>query len=353
MKNQQTICYYISGHGYGHAARASQVIGALPAEVKILCCTQVPAEFIRRESGRDDVAVKAGRFDSGVVQSDNREVDWDATVEEALKCNAEVSRGMMAEVDYLRKNKVDLVVTDVGAAPLEIARMAGVPSVVVGNFTWVEILEKTARDNEDAADLVELWKEQYAMATLAIRTEPAFPMKYFRHSTAVELVARSGQKVAKLLRQTYNIPAKNKLVLLYFGIFGDDELVVPDLPGVSFLSFTPVPGAVHQVDTAAFSFPDVVASADCVIAKPGYGTIGECMANGTSVVYYPRNDFAEYPLLRKAIESWGGGSRITPRELLAGKWAAALEKAMALKPVKVKNRGAQQTAAHLLELIAE
>ena len=44
--------------------------------------------------------------------------------------------------------------------------------------------------------------------------------------------------------------------------------------------------------------------------KPGYGTIGECMANGTPVVYHPRNDFAEYAVLRKALIEWGGGVQL-------------------------------------------
>jgi predicted glycosyltransferase len=139
--------------------------------------------------------------------------------------------------------------------------------------------------------------------------------------------------------------------LLYFGTFGDDELHLPEMDGVTLLSMTKMPEPAVVIDPNQWSFPDVVASVDCVIAKPGYGTTGECMANRTPMVFYPRTEFAEYPVLRKGLLEWGGSVQMSMRDFLRGKWSGALEEAFQLRPPKVKTDGAAQTARIIMELI--
>lgn len=347
-----TIMYYVSSHGYGHAARASQVMAALPPEVKILCRTAVDPKFIQRESGRK-ITVLPARFDTGVNQKDNRTLDWASTFKEARKLLKENASGLMEEVDLLRRHRVDVIVCDVPPAPLEAARMAGIPAVVVGNFTWVDIFDRERKKLPEAGELADLWREQYGLATLAIRTPPAFPLSYFRTVQTVEPIARKGKNIRRALLSHLGLPRDQKLVLLYFGTFGDDALTIPELPGVTFVSMTKMPHPAIELDPNQWHFPDVVASAHAVIAKPGYGTVGECMANGTPVVYHPRTEFAEYAILRKALEAWGGAVQIPLSRLQSGQWQAALKAAFELKPKKVRSHGAAQTAAAIMELVAD
>lgn len=348
-RKSTTICYYISSHGYGHAARACQVMAALPDNVRLIARTSVDPAFIARESGRK-VKVVPGQFDTGVIQKDNRTLDWPATFRQARQLLKDTAAGLLDETDFLRKNKVDLVVCDVPPAPLEAARMAGIPSVVVGNFTWVEIFQREARNHPEAAELADLWREQYALATLAVRSTPAFPMKYFRHVETVEPIARRGKNRRAEILKFLGLPAKTRLVLLYFGTFGDDSLKLPTLPDTALLSFTPMPKPAIVLDPARWHFPDALASVHCVIAKPGYGTTGECMANGTPMIYHPRTEFAEYPLLREAIKEWGGGVQISLRDLEQGKLTKSIETAARLRPPRVSSGGAKQTAALLMDL---
>lgn len=345
-----TVFYYISSHGYGHAARASQVIAALPADARIIVRSEVDPAFITRESGRK-VKFISGRFDTGVMQKDNRTLDWPATFAEAHKVQREAVAGMLDEVDLLRKHRADIVVCDVPPFPLEVARMAGLPSVVVGNFTWVDIFSREGKKQQEARELAEIWREQYALATLAVRTPPAFPMNYFPHITTVEPIARRGKNIRPELLRELGMPRNQKLVLLYFGTFGDDELVIPDEEGVTFVSMTPMPKPAVQIDPNRWHFPDVVASAHAVIAKPGYGTVGEAMANGTPLIYNPRTEFAEYAVLREAIAEWGGGVQMPLRNLTEGRWTAALNAAFSLRPKKVRCCGAKQTADAITELV--
>lgn len=345
-----TIAYYISSHGYGHAARASQVMAALPTDANIIVRTAVDPKFIQRESGRK-VTVIPGQFDTGVLQTDNRTLNWPATFREARKVMREASSSLMDEVDMLRKRRVDVVVCDVPPAPLEAARMAGIPSVVIGNFTWVDIFAREEKHFDDAHALAELWREQYSLATLAIRTPPAFPMDYFRTVETVEPIARRGNNIRRELLRALSLPRDQKLALLYFGTFGDDELRIPDIPGLTFLAMTIMPSPAVEIDPAQWHFPDVVASADFVIAKPGYGTIGECMANGTPVIYHPRTEFAEYPVLRRDIQAWGGGVQIPLIKFQRGNWQTAINTALDLKPSKIRSNGAAQAGKLIQELV--
>jgi UDP-N-acetylglucosamine:LPS N-acetylglucosamine transferase len=93
-----------------------------------------------------------------------------------------------------------------------------------------------------------------------------------------------------------------------------------------------------------------VASVDVVLGKPGYGTMSECMANATPVVYYPRPEFAEYPALRQALAEWGGGVQITKRDLIEGRWGASLMRASQLAPPRISCTGARQAARHIVRL---
>jgi UDP-N-acetylglucosamine:LPS N-acetylglucosamine transferase len=99
-------------------------------------------------------------------------------------------------------------------------------------------------------------------------------------------------------------------------------------------------------------FHDVVASCDAVIAKPGYGTVGECMANGIPVMYYPRPEFAEYAALRRAMIEWGGAVQIPFADFTELRWRSALDRAVMLDPPRVDSSGAREAAREIMRLVS-
>ena len=96
-------------------------------------------------------------------------------------------------------------------------------------------------------------------------------------------------------------------VLLSFGGFeirGIDFGRVEHLDEYQFLITQPLPRAIRNVRVVAMDglrYEDVVAQADAVITKPGYGIVSECLANRVPVLYTDRGRFAEYRMP-------GGGS---------------------------------------------
>ena len=349
------ICYYVSGHGLGHASRAAQVMARLPADHRLVVKSFAPEWFFRLEAARPLEYVRE-RFDVGAVQHGNFDVDWEATVAEGERVMAGAETRVEDEARFLRTAGARVVVCDVPALPLRAARLAGIPSVVVGNFTWVEILKARGRRDPRAAVLARRHLADYRLAALALRTPLSFPMDYFPRVRDIPLIARRGRRVGAALRRELGVPADRRIVLVYMGIWDDGGLRhdrLAAIPGVTFVSFRPAPAPVVTLDGSRWGFADVLASADAVVAKPGYGMLGECMANGVPVVYYPRPEFSEYAVLRRGLDAWGGGVRIGRGELLAGRWRAALDRAFALDPPRMDSGGARAAAREIMRLADE
>ena len=69
---------------------------------------------------------------------------------------------------------------------------------------------------------------------------------------------------------------------------------------------------VRPLAYPAWRSQDVTASVDAVVAKAGYGTLAECMAAGTPLIFPPRPSFAEHEALAAGAQTVMVGS------LLAG-----------------------------------
>src|SRR4051794_12605907 len=73
------IVFYVSGHGFGHAARATQIVNALarlePA-VSVVIRASVPEWFLRA-SLEAPADISPGEVDTGVVQHDGLSIDED------------------------------------------------------------------------------------------------------------------------------------------------------------------------------------------------------------------------------------------------------------------------------------
>ncbi len=348
------LVYYVSGHGLGHASRACQVIGALPKGVPVIMKSMASAEFFRRESGRPDLEVIPARYDIGAVQESNRVIDWDETVSRAAALEGEAARLCTVEVDFLKEVNARGVVCDVPPLPLLAAREAGLPCCLVANFTWIDIYKAQLSAYPQLSGILQQYRTMYQAASLSLLTPLGFPMRYLRNREAIPLIARTGKNVRRALRQELRVSRGCKLVLLYLGDWGDRSLdwsrIQAESEGITYVAFSPMPAPVQRLNAGQWHFPDVVASVDAVLAKPGYGTAGECMANGTPLVYYPRPEFAEYPVLHAGLKTWGGGMCISQRRFASGRWKEPLEHAFTMEPARAESNGAAVAAERIVEL---
>ncbi len=157
----------------------------------------------------------------------------------------------------------------------------------------------------DADPRFERWRdlcfEAHEQAGHALRLEPGPELVGFPHTEPGGLVGRRARDPQASWRKQVARPGE-RLVLLSFGGFGleDVEEKIPRLPGIRWVTSPPavdLGGREDATEVTGVPYPDLVAGADVVLSKPGYGMITECAVNRARLVYAQRAGFPETPAL--------------------------------------------------------
>ncbi|HXG89960.1 MAG TPA: hypothetical protein VNJ02_16655 [Vicinamibacterales bacterium] len=369
-----TIVFYVSGHGFGHASRVIEVINALfarRADLRLIIRTPAPRWlFDLTVTGR--VEYHQVETDTGVVQIDSLHLDAAETVRRAREFMATFDARVAAESAFLTQAHVTMVVAD--APPLGVAAgvATGVPTIVLGNFTWDWIYSRYAGTAELVAELSTI----YARADGALRLPMHGGFASVGNVVELPFVARRSHREAAETRQSLQLPRDERLVLVSFGGYGLDGL---DLEALSRLEHYTVlvsgsvplgnlpeglrggrRGSLMPCDessmyAAGVRYEDLVKAVDVVVTKPGYGIIAECLANDTALLYTSRGDFIEYPVLVAAMPHFLRASFIDHPDLFAGRWRAHLDAVLA-QPEPLERpavNGAEVAAALLLGILSE
>lgn len=335
------VVYYVSGHGYGHAVRAALVVRELVArgaEVRIR--SDAAAEAFAPLPAGVEVEGDAGGhgIDVGVVQRSSVEVDRPATLQALASFWANLGAAEAREAALIAEWGADIVVADIAPLGVLAAIAAGRPRVVVANFSWDFIYAAWAAEFPEAQRFAELNAAVYRRVDLLLRTPLSGGLESFRRSAAVPLIVRRATRGREELRAELGLPRDRIAVLVTFGGFGAPPLVAPsDLPPGRFVSF----GfqdlgwdrtSYRRVDRSRFTHPDLVCAADLVLGKPGYGTVSECAAHATPMLWTRRDHFAEEPLLVAGLVAHVGGAEMAKEDLARGRWRAGVERALATGP---------------------
>jgi hypothetical protein len=342
-----SVVAYVSGHGLGHASREVQILRRLPEEIPLIVKTGSPAWFWESEVSRPFTLLNE-TFDVGCVQKDSIRVDIDATRE--AKHKMDVANRVLFDVErrWLESVGAKVVVCDIAAFPLTVAASLGIPALLVANFTWSDIYAPYPGFDAINARL----RAAYGHADLLLDAGLSLPMNYFEKRKSVGLVARVGRSRREELPQN-----DKKRALIYAGNWGMPLAWerLKDFKGWHFLTLTP-PGSMRPPNLTALPqtlmpHDDLVASVDLVISKPGYGIVGECLANGTPLLYGPREEFAEYEALDAALQSWSGGLKVSGEDFIQLKWKETLDCCPELDSVERMPAPGAESAAECIERV--
>jgi hypothetical protein len=324
------VVAYVSGHGFGHAAREVEILRRLPADIPLVVKSASPEWFWRQEVRRPFEFV-ADAFDVGCVQHDSIRIDNSATLAAWQAVDARNREREGAEAEDLRRRGARVVVSDVAAFPLVLADRLGIPAVLIANFTWADIYAEFIGEEPGFAAVVEDLTEQYRRTTLCLDTDLALPMPYLPRKERVGLVCRPGHpRRDELLAHLGPAAAVGKrLALVYLGSWGyplayerlesfrDWHFLSLDAPPVPVANWSVVPRDL-------MGHPDMVASVDLVVSKPGYGIVAECLSLGTPFLYCPRPGFAEYAAMDAVLSAWPGGLPVSQEAFLSLEWGDLL-----------------------------
>lgn len=362
MPAEHGLAYYISAHGYGHGVRSSDILRAFRAvcpAAPVTVISDLPEPFLRNRLAGAPVEIRPGSFDIGMVQLDSVRVDVPATLERALALYGRRNELLDRETRFFRERNIGLVAADIPALPTEAAKRAGLPAVVIGNFGWDWIYEEFIPRDRRWADLVARLRAGYAQSDLLLRLPFHEPMRIFPRIEDLPLVAAPGRARRDELAALTGASLEKIWVLLSFTSLDWGQAAlnrVERLEAYEFFTVKPLAWPrrnVHAVDRERLPFSDVLATADLVVSKPGFGLLSECVVNRKPLVYADRTDFREYPILEAELKKYLRHRHLPADQLYAGDLEEALAAVLCVPEpgVRLAGGGAEIAAQHLTDLL--
>jgi L-arabinokinase len=364
-----SIVFYISGHGFGHASRDVEVINALGPAVshRVLLRTAVSPDLLTRTL-RVPYTLLSGACDTGIVQATSVSHDDPATVRATLDFYRTYADRVDDEARRLADEDVRLIVGDIPPLAFAAAARLGVPSIALGNFTWDWIYETHDGFLPGGADARRMMRDSYRHATLALELPFSGGFEIFPRVQRLPLIARRATHARAATREHFGLPADGRVALLSFGGYGlpsldlaavdcHDTWTIVTSDRVSDARVRTLPH-VRTIDeanflTSAFRYEDLVAAADVVVTKPGFGIIAECISTGTAMLYTSRGAFREYDVLVAALPRYVRSRFISQDALFAGAWRASLDTLVAqpAPPERMAATGADDAAAIIRTMV--
>ena len=339
--------FYVSGHGFGHTSRQIEVINALGArrpDIEIVVRTSAPRWLFDR-TARVPVSLISGECDTGVIQIDSLRLDARLTIQRADAFYHTMAERTRVEAQLLEERDARFVVADAPPLGCTAAVAAGIPAVVVTNFTWDWIYEGYPDELGAAPELLPTIRSAYRQAEAAWRLPMHGGFATFDTILDVPFIARHAHHPRDVVRRTLGLPLNQPLVLSSFGgygVRGFDAGALDCLASYGVVIthrddsdlINGAPAGVHQLSEArlyesGLRYEDLVAASDIVATKPGYGIIAECIANETAVLYTSRGRFVEYDVLVEAMPKYLRCRFIDHDDLFAGRWRTALDQLLA------------------------
>jgi L-arabinokinase len=275
--------------------------------------------------------LRARAIDVGVIQPDSLTVDRGSTLAAYARMLERQPAAIEEEAETLRRDGVHLIVADIPPAAFLVARRAGLPCVGISNFSWDWIYADYVRAFPEHAPILEAIRDAYGQADLFLRLPFSGPCDAFKTIRDIPMIARRARRAREEVRRALGLDGSSPVILLSFGgldIRGIDFDRVETLQEYCFLTTQPPPRPLRNVRVVTLNgtrYEDLVAQADAVITKPGYGIVSDCLANRTPVLYTSRGEFAEYPCLVAGLRRFGVSAFIGNRDLLTGNWRGSLE----------------------------
>lgn len=354
------VAVFVSPHGFGHAARASAVMEALhhATGARFELFTTAPRWFFD-ESIEGLYRYHEVVTDVGFFQTSALAYDLDATVAAVralVPFDDELVDGLALEV---RRSGCKAVVCDIAPLGIAVAERAGLPSVLVQNFTWPWLYEPLVTEAPALGALsaeLDVW---FGRATHHLLAEP-FCEPDPRADASVLPVSRPARKSRDAVRREMDLPTDGLVVVLTMGGYTEampflDRL--RDFPEVTFL-VTGCPATEVRANLRLFDngtrlyMPDLVRAADAVVAKLGYSTVAEVWREGRPLAYVTRADFREMPPLRDWVRERIPGFEIPGADFAAGDWLERIPELLQAPSLPPRPRGgAEQVADYVMRRV--
>ena len=351
------IACFVSPHGFGHATRTIAVVEALQLiqpDVHAHFFTTVPKTLFNQTL--TNFTYHPVLVDIGLVQSSALDADVPATITQ-LDILHPFAKGLIEELAALC-SKCSLILCDIAPLGIAVAEYAGLPSILVENFTWDWIYQPYIKKYPKLQPHAKFLNKLFAQADYRIQTEPlCCPALRDLHCGPIFRRIKGSRAH---LREQIGCGDKKLVVVTMGGVCQQlpSCLNLEELSNIHFL-FSGQQETKQMGENITLLardsdiyHPDLLNAANVVVCKTGYSTVAECCQAGARVISVGRADFPESELLQCYLEDRLGGISIKPEMYLNGSWVALASDLLSCpKPVAASENGAAQVATFLCKLI--
>ena len=352
--NLELACF-VSPHGFGHATRTIGLLQAVQRRVPRLRAaiftTVRPSLF---QSAGIEFSHHRLCTDVGLVQHD-------AFTEDRRQTRARLADLLPFDHALLHRiaelcRSARLLICDISCLGIAVGQVAGIPSLLVENFTWDWIYSQMG-PGSGLEPYIDLLADYYAKADFRIQTDPVCaPVPCDLHCGPI---ARSRTMPAERIRAMVSA-GRRRIVLVSMGGVALDLPFLGDLqrhPECLFI----VAGQQREGSAAdnvmllgphsALQHPDLINAADLLVCKSGYSTIAECQQTATPLCCVAREQFAESRVVERYVREAMNGTVIDEECFFSGAWLADLEEMCGRTRTPLPVNGADQAAEFLLSII--
>jgi len=346
----------VSAHGFGHGAQTATVLHALreylPA-LDITVLSELPAEFVRSRMPRDCRLVHVV-CDIGMRMLSALQVEIPAT----RRAYAEFHRTWPTRVAAMRQClqalNSDLLLANVPYLPLAAAALDKLPAVALCSLNWAGLYRQILVAETVEPGYLDVMVDAYQSAQVFLCPAPSLPMPELTNTRGIGPLAQLGRDSRARIHAKWPNSIGKRIVLVSAGGF-DLRLPIEQWPQHDDIVWiVPAAWQVTQPGCVSFEslclpFIDVLASVDALIGKLGYGSVTECVCNGIPLIYLPRSDWPEEPILASWLHTHGRGAALPLARAHQGDFSDVLAQTWALKQPSLPTPCGADEAARVLQ----
>ena len=363
MKNpaRPKIAFFVTHHGFGHAARACAVMAALRERddtIGFEIYSTAPEWFFQESIGAP-FGYHPQITDIGMQQTSPFHADIQSTIEQLNRFLPFEKERIHYLSDVILHAGCGLIVCDIAPMGIAVAEQAEIPSLLVENFTWDWIYETYSENSPQLKSHIDYLGKYFQRATHHIQTEPI--CEYRQSDLLTAPASRKFRTDRKTTRKKLGIPENAHVVMLTFGGVPDHSDVTAMLHRQKDVFFV-IPGAFQKIQKRAntillphrsrFFHPDLIHASDAVVGKAGYSTIAEVYHAGIPFGYISKPSFREAPILEGFIKRYMTGRPIHEKEFYDGSWENYLPELLSLTSQKPSHpNGTDQIAKFILDIL--
>lgn len=335
----------LSPHGFGHAAMTLPILNDIRSkedDIELILYSSLPKSLLQSRLNFDFEYVD-GIDDFGLVMLSSTEVDLEATAKAYNLRHLDWGNRLKAEAGRLSRAKPDLVIANIPYLTLAAAGHLGLPVLALSSLNWFDLYGSYMAGRAEAEGILETIRQAHGAASKFLKLTPCLPMDGLAGVTElVELgpSARIGRKDPERLRHSLDLPKSDRVGMVAYGGIAT-RLPVEDWPLIEGWTWLiPEGWGVRRKDfrtfeTSGLAFPDLLASADLVVTKPGYGTFTEAACNGVAVLAQERPDWPETPYFDAWMRDHARYVVASERLIAEGRIQGLIEEVMARQPLEL------------------